>query len=128
MSNAAYIALIPLLPLAGFVLLGLFGRKYFRSFSGVIGTSLVLVSTGLALWMALTFRSHSLIILKANWLPFSPHLSIDLSVIIDPLSIMMIAVVSFISLMVHIFSLGYMKGEERFGTYYAFLEIGRAHV
>ena len=31
MPNYAYIALIPLLPLAGFVLLGMFGRKYFRS-------------------------------------------------------------------------------------------------
>src|SRR6476619_558300 len=36
---------------------------------------------------------------------------------------MMIVVVSFISLMVHIFSLGYMKGEERFSTYYCFLSL-----
>ena len=132
MPNYAYISLIPLLPLAGFVVLGLFGRKYFRSFSGVIGTVLVLISTGLALWVAyqyffgtgntaLAFRSHPLIMLKADWLPFSPHLSIDLSAIIDPISVMMITVVSLISLMVHIFSLGYMKGEERFATYYAFL-------
>jgi NADH-quinone oxidoreductase subunit L len=132
MEELAYIVLIPLLPLAGFVVLGLFGRKYFRQFSGIIGTVLVSVSTGLALWVAfqyffgtgdtaLAFRSHPLLMLKANWLPFSPHLSIDLSAIIDPISVMMIAVVSFISLMVHIFSLGYMKGEERFGTYYAFL-------
>src|ERR1700722_4490892 len=132
MPNYAYIALIPLLPLAGFIVLGLFGRKYFRSFSGVVGTGLVLVSTALALWVAyqfffgtgdaaLGFRTHSLIMLKADWLPFSPHLSIDLSAIIDPISVMMIVIVSFISLMVHIFSLGYMKGEERFGTYYAFL-------
>jgi NADH-quinone oxidoreductase subunit L len=132
MPNYADIALIPLLPLAGFVLLGLFGRRYFRRSSGVIGTGLVLVSTGLALWVAyqcflgtgsasLALRSHPFIMLKANWLPFSPHLSIDLSAIIDPISVMMIAVVSLISLMVHIFSLGYMKGEERFTTYYAFL-------
>src|SRR5580658_5482632 len=132
MPNYAYISLIPLLPLAGFVLLGLFGRRYIRSFSGAIGTGIVLVSTGLALWVAyqfffgtgdtaLAFRSHSVILFKANWLPFSPHLAIDLSAIIDPLSVMMIAVVCFISLMVHIFSLGYMKGEERFATYYSFL-------
>ena len=132
MPNYADIALIPLLPLAGFVVLGLFGRKYFQRFSGVIGTVLVLVATGLALWVAyqyffgtgnpaLAIRSHPLIMLKADWLPFSPHLSINLSAIIDPISVMMITVVSLISLMVHIFSLGYMKGEERFATYYAFL-------
>ena len=56
-----------------------------------------------------------------DWLPFSPHLSIDLSAIIDPISVMMIVVVTVVSLMVHLFSLGYMKGEERFATYYSFL-------
>ena len=131
MPNTAYIVLIPLLPLAGFVLLGLFGRRYFRRFSGVVGTAFVAVSAALALWVAyqfffgtgqtaLAFRSP-LVMLKAGWLPFSPHISIDMSAIIDPISVMMIVIVSFISLMVHIFSLAYMKGEERFATYYAFL-------
>jgi NADH-quinone oxidoreductase subunit L len=121
-----------MLPLAGFVLLGLFGKWYLRRASGVIGTGLVLVSTGLALCVAYLFffgtgdtalalRSHSLIVFKAGWLPFSPHLSIDLSAIMDPISVMMIVIVTLVSLMVHIFSLGYMKGEERFATYYSFL-------
>ncbi|HTR28104.1 MAG TPA: NADH-quinone oxidoreductase subunit L [Puia sp.] len=132
MPNAAYIACILFLPLAGFAVLGLFGRRYLRNFSGIIGTGLVMVSAGLALWLAwqcffgagdaaLAFRSHSLVVLKANWLSFSPQLSIDISAIIDPISVMMIVVVTLVSLMVHIFSLGYMKGEERFATYYAFL-------
>ena len=52
MSNYAYIAWIPLLPLAAFVVLGLFGRKYLRGFSGVIGTGVVLISAVLSLWAA----------------------------------------------------------------------------
>ena len=48
MPNATTIALIPLLPLAGFILLGLFGRKYLKSSSGLIGTALLLTSTILA--------------------------------------------------------------------------------
>jgi len=43
--------------------------------------------------------------------------------IIDPISVMMLVVVTSVSLMVHVFSLGYMKGEERFATYYAFLSL-----
>ena len=130
MPNYAYIALIPLLPLAAFVVLGLFGRKYFRGWSGVIGTLAVLISTGLSLWAAYRYffvdgivgEGHRQIVaLKYVWLSFSPGLSIDMSIILDPISVMMIVVVSFVSLMVHIFSLGYMKGEVRFGTYYAFL-------
>ena len=52
MPNATYITLIPLLPLAGFLLLGLFGRTYFKNTSGIIATTLLLISTALALYTA----------------------------------------------------------------------------
>jgi NADH-quinone oxidoreductase subunit L len=61
--------------------------------------------------------------LQYHWLQFSPDVSIDMGIVLDPISVMMLVVVSFVSLMVHIFSLGYMKGEERFATYYAFLSL-----
>src|SRR5580692_1187815 len=128
MPNSAYIVLIPLLPLAGFAILGLFGRKYFPRSSGFIGTCLVLVSTGLAFWVAYQYFSaylaggnQEIVPVRLSWLTFSPGFSIDMSVILDPISVMMIVVVTFISLMVHIYSLGYMKGEARYGTYFAFL-------
>src|ERR1019366_9334615 len=66
---------------------------------------------------------QKIIALKYTWLQFSPNVSIDMSIILDPISVMMIVVVTFVSLMVHVFSLGYMKGEERFATYYAFLSL-----
>src|SRR5882757_9883027 len=132
MPNYAYIALIPLLPLASFVVLGLFGRKYFRSFSGIIGTGVLLLCTVLSVWVAYDYFAggglvgaiyRPIVAFKMVWLQFSPGLSIDMSILLDPISMMMIVVVSFVSLMVHVFSLGYMKGEERFGTYYAFLSL-----
>ena len=46
-----------------------------------------------------------------------------MGILLDPVSVMMLGVVTFVSLMVHIFSLEYMKGEERFATYYAFLSL-----
>jgi NADH-quinone oxidoreductase subunit L len=132
MNYSSYIALIPLLPLAGFILLGLFGRKYFKSFSGIIGCTILLVSTVLALYAAYNYFFVSgkvngvyqtLIPIKYTWLNFTSSLSIDMGIILDPISVMMLVVVSFVSLMVHIFSLGYMKGEERFATYYSFLSL-----
>jgi NADH-quinone oxidoreductase subunit L len=132
MNNPLYIALVPLLPLATFVLLGLFGRKYFKNFSGTIGTAALLASTVLSLLTAYNYFFvdgkvngvyQKIIALKYTWLQFAPNVSIDMGIILDPISVMMIVVVTFISLMVHIFSLGYMKGEERFGTYYAFLSL-----
>src|SRR5687768_11002350 len=130
MNNYTYIALIPLLPLAGFVLLGLFGRKYFKNSSGIIGTGLLLISTALSLYTAYNYffidgkvddTYQTITAIKFTWLSFSENVSIDMGIILDPISVMMLVVVTFVSLMVHIFSLGYMKGEERFATYYAFL-------
>ena len=130
MPNATYIALIALLPLAGFFMLGIFGRKYFKNTSGIIGTTLLLVSTVLALYTAYGYFFEygkidgvyqKLVPLKYTWLQFSEGVSIDMGIMIDPITVMMLVVVTFISLMVHIYSLGYMKGDERFPTYYAFL-------
>ncbi len=130
MPNATFILLIVLLPLAGFVMLGIYGRKYFQNTSGIIGTTLLLISTALALYTAYGYffeygKVHGiyqkLVPLKYTWLQFSEGVSIDMGIIIDPISVMMLVVVTFISLMVHIYSLGYMKGDERFPTYYAFL-------
>ncbi|HUM96343.1 MAG TPA: NADH-quinone oxidoreductase subunit L [Chitinophagaceae bacterium] len=128
MNNISYIVLIPLLPLAGFVLLGLFGKKYFGKASGIIGTLLLFASASLAIYTAyhyfasnVTGQYQSVIALKYTWLQFSNGLSIDMGLYLDSISMMMIVVVTLISLMVHIYSLGYMKGEKRFCTYYAYL-------
>ncbi len=130
MPNVIFIVLIPLLPLAGFLLLGLFGRKYLKNASGIIGTLFLLLSAILSVYVAAGYffqygraggLYQKLIPLKYTWLEFSPGVSIDMGIILDPISVMMLVVVTFVSLMVHIYSLGYMKGEERFPTYYAFL-------
>ncbi len=130
MPNATAIALIPLLPLAGFLLLGLFGRKTFKKNSGIIGTALLLTSTILAFYTAYEYFFvygkvdgvyQKFVPFQMTWLEFSKGVSIDIGLLIDPISVMMLVVVTFVSLMVHIYSLGYMKGEERFPTYYSFL-------
>jgi len=133
MLNETYLLLIPLLPLAAFVLLGLFGRKYFNSAkreAGIIGTLLLLTSAVLALYTAYEYFFEigkvdgiyqKIIPFQFTWLEFSHGVSINMGAVIDPISVMMMVVITFVSLMVHIYSLGYMKGEERFSTYYSFL-------
>ena len=58
-----------------------------------------------------------------EWLRFSDNLSIEMGVMLDSISIMMLVVVTTVSLMVHIYSLGYMKGERGFQRYYALLSL-----
>lgn len=91
----------------------------------------MLLATGLALYVAyMYFFEHpksadgayeKIIVAKYTWLEFSKGVSIDMGILLDPITAMMLVVVTFVSLMVHIYSLAYMKGEERFPTYYAFL-------
>ena len=57
-----------------------------------------------------------------TWLPLG-HLHFDLGVLLDPISVMMLIVISTVSLMVHIYSFGYMHGEKGFQRYYAFLSL-----
>lgn len=121
--------LIPLLPLATFLLLGIFGRKHLSPISGIIGTTSMFISALLSIGAAYRFffvagDNHAQqIAWKMTWLPFSQDVSIDMGILLDPISVMMLVVVTVISLMVHIYSLGYMKGDERFATYYAFLSL-----
>ena len=58
-----------------------------------------------------------------EWLPFTETLTFNLGILLDPISVMMLIVISTVSLMVHIYSFGYMKGEKGFQRYYAFLSL-----
>jgi NADH-quinone oxidoreductase subunit L len=129
MPGAIIIALIPLLPLFSFLVLGLYGKKLFKNASGIAGTVSLLISFVIAAYTAYSYFSihqglhPAEIPFKYTWLQFNESMSIDMGILLDPISVMMIVVVTFVSLMVHIFSLGYMKGEERYPTYYAFLSL-----
>jgi NADH-quinone oxidoreductase subunit L len=132
MLSISSLLLIPLLPLACFVLLSLLGKRISAGIGGMIGTSSIFVSCVLSLITAyqyffvsgqLNATYQKIIAAKYVWLQITAGYSIDMGMILDPISVMMLVVVSFISLMVHFYSLGYMKGEERFNTYYAFLSL-----
>ena len=130
MMSTSLIILIQLLPLLTFVLIALVGRKYFPSLCGALGTLALLTAFILSATVAYDYFFvvgkvgdvyQQIIPFKMTWLQFSPNVSIDLGIILDPISVMMLVVVTLISLMVHFYSLGYMKGEERYATYYSFL-------
>jgi NADH-quinone oxidoreductase subunit L len=130
MINPLFILLVPMLPFAGFVMLGLFGRKYFKETSGIIATGLLLGSTAFSIYIAWQYFSagnpgaypHT-VAFSYTWLRFSENLSIDMGAMVDPIAVMMMVVVSFVSLMVHVYSLAYLKGEERFSTYFSYLSL-----
>lgn len=127
-----WVVLIPLLPLFSFLLLALAGRSYFKKAGTTIGTMSLLVSFIASVVVAYHYFFEigkvdgvyqKITVFKHTWLQFTSSVSIDMGILLDPISVMMIVVVTFISLMVHIYSIGYMKGEPRISTYYAFLSL-----
>lgn len=126
-----YTILILLLPLAMFLLLGLLDTKIKSHVAGIIGTLGMTVCTALAYYTAYRFFTQprvdgaypSLTPVNYEWLRFTEHLHIDLGIYLDPISVMMLVVITTISLMVHIYSMGYMHGEKGFQRYYAFLSL-----
>lgn len=126
-----YSILILALPAIMFLILGI-GGKYMKPIvSGMLGT----ISLGIITVLAyITAYQYFFVVGKVDgvyqagqtamtWLRFTDSLHIDLGVYLDPISVMMLVVITTVSLMVHIYSLGYMKGEKGFQRYYAFLSL-----
>ncbi len=117
--------LILILPLAVFLFLGLAGHKLRPGAAGIVGTVSMGVCALLSYAAAFAFSRGTLApdYLNFTWLRFSDTLHIDLGMMLDGISVMMLCVITTVSLMVHIYSLGYMKGERGFQRYYAFLSL-----
>lgn len=124
--------LILLLPFLSFLTLGIGGKWMTHRTAGLIGTVVLGVVTVLSYCTAWSYFTAprladgtyaTLMPYNFTWLPFSERLSIDLGILLDPISVVMLIVISTVSLMVHIYSFGYMKGERGFQRYYAFLSL-----
>ena len=127
---------ILLLPLISFLVIGLpefLNKKYAWSHktAGLIGTCSLGLVTVLSYFTAFQYFTSprladgtlaTLVPYNFTWLPLG-HLHFDLGVLLDPISVMMLIVISTVSLMVHIYSFGYMHGEKGFQRYYAFLSL-----
>ena len=122
MENALW--LIPFLPFAGFLLNGLLGKKLSESLSGLIasatiGASFVLGLLSLNAYMENHETLHQVMF---TWLSFG---SFDVSVAytLDALSLVMVLVVTGVGFLIHVYSIGYMKGDPGIQRYFAYLNL-----
>ena len=127
----SYSFLILLLPALSFLVLGLCGMKMSHKLAGLIGTTVLGVVTVISYVVAFTYYTsprladgsyQAVVPFNFTWLPLG-NLHFDMGILLDPISVMMLIVISTVSLMVHIYSFGYMHGEKGFQRYYAFLSL-----
>jgi NADH-quinone oxidoreductase subunit L len=123
MTQYAY--LIPFWPLLGFALIVFFTNRN-QKVSSLLATSMVGISWLMSvtvLWEALHAEGATEIAFTWMALPGWLGWTISMGVLVDPLSAMMVAMVTTVSLMVHIYSLGYMHGEKHFSRFFEFLNL-----
>src|SRR3990172_3304021 len=121
--------LIPLLPAAGAVVNGLVGIRYFsRTVAGLVACATMAGALGLSVWAFVGLlglpagaRAHDVTI--AQWIPAMPLMTahgigsfeVPWTVRLDPLSALMILVVTGVGLLIHVYSIAYMHEEPRGG-------------
>ncbi|MBA4410890.1 MAG: NADH-quinone oxidoreductase subunit L [Bacteroidota bacterium] len=132
MTGYTYTVFILIIPLVIFLITGLMGMKWKPIVSGVIGTAGMGISFVLSLLAAASYffgGTHgaegfqTIIPFEITWLRLTESLIIKMGILLDPISVMMLVVVTTVSFMVHLYSLGYMKGEGGFARFYSFLSL-----
>ncbi|MGQ9745571.1 MAG: NADH-quinone oxidoreductase subunit L [Dissulfurimicrobium sp.] len=122
-----YIFLIPFFPLLGFILNGLFGKRLGKTFVSYVGCA----SVGAAFITSLLVANdifaklpehRRLVQTLWTWMAVGDF-HIDLSFMVDQLSCVMILVVTGISFLIHIYSIGYMHEDESYWRYFAYLNM-----
>ncbi|WJQ07042.1 NADH-quinone oxidoreductase subunit L [Geobacillus stearothermophilus] len=117
MMNLAWV--VPLFPLCSFALLLLFGRKWGKA-SAYVGIAATLLSMLAAIGVLADRLGGTTHEVNWTWMTVG-DVTLTAGVSVTALNAWMLAVVAVVSWLVHIYSQGYMAGDERFSTFYAYL-------
>jgi NADH-quinone oxidoreductase subunit L len=124
---AELVWLIPAFPLAGFLLILLFGRRLGDPKSGWLATAMVFASFAVAVGVYFDLlgreaEERSTVVTLFSWVPVG-SLQVDLAFLADPLSIAMSLFVTFIAGLIHMFAIGYMHGDPKFSKFFLYLNL-----
>lgn len=119
MLNNAW--LMPLFPLIAFVLLLGFGRRL-RESSAIVGILATLAPLVMAVFAVVESVGGNQVHVAFEWLNIGDGV-LTMGFQVDALNAMMLFVVSLVSFLVHVYSRGYMEGDERFHVFYAYLAL-----
>ncbi len=114
--------LIPLFPLTGWLLWGLFG-KYFKGYAGYAASAFIGISFILSVILFfIVSYTHGFTSTLYPWI-HAANFKVGVSAVVDRLSVIMLIMVTGVSTLVHIYSIGYMQGDKGFSRYFSFLNL-----
>jgi len=115
--------LIPLLPLASFIITGLFGKRYFKEKSHYLSVAAVAVSWLLSMYLIIQVeRGEELHWNIYSWI-VAGNFKVEVGLLVDQLTAVMLLVVSTVGFMVHVYSIGYMHGDGGYYRFFAYLNL-----
>jgi NADH-quinone oxidoreductase subunit L len=119
--------LIPAFPLAGFLLILMFGRRLGDPASGYLASAMVLASFVVSVGayfdlLSMSDEDRSHIETLFSWVPVDT-LQIDMAFLADPLSITMCLFVTGTGLLIHLFAIGYMHGDPKFSKFFLYMNL-----
>src|SRR5579872_949410 len=122
-----YAVWIPLLPLLGWVVNGLWGQRWCRRPVDAVacGTVVAAFAVGLALLRALSALPPDARHVEVDlyrWFAAGP-VAVPMRLLVDPLSVVMVLVVTGVGALIHIYSVGYMGDDDGFARYFAYLNL-----
>ncbi|MCX6280850.1 MAG: NADH-quinone oxidoreductase subunit L [Bacteroidetes bacterium] len=120
------VALIPLLPLLGFIILGLGYRSIPKRVASILGPGTIMASFILSIIVLFNYLAspipHPTFYHLAPWLSFSGF-SVGFDFLIDPLSILMMLIITGVGFIIHVYSAGYMSHDEGFNRFFAYMNL-----
>ncbi|MBI3511642.1 MAG: NADH-quinone oxidoreductase subunit L [Bacteroidetes bacterium] len=114
--------LIPLLPLIGFAIIGLGGKKLSKTIVSSIGCGSVLLAFALALGIFFQLHGHAQDVRVMDWI-VTGNMHVDLAFLIDPLSVQFLLIITGVGFLIHVYSTGYMKDDENYDRFFAYMNL-----
>ena len=128
--NPYLMLLICIIIFIGFFILAIYGKRNFKKNAGILSTSIMIVSTIAIFFMGYNYFFNIPIqqevynvlpIYYIEWVKISHSLVVNFGFYLDSLSFVMLILIGFISTMVNIYSIKYMKGEERYPHFFSYI-------
>jgi NADH-quinone oxidoreductase subunit L len=122
-----FVWLIPVLPLIGFLINGLYGKRLPKNLVGIIGAGVIGLSFALTISIFLEFlklpaAARPVEKVVFTWIAAGAF-SAPFGFLVDPLALIMLLVVSGVSFIIHVYSVGYMHDDPGFPRYFSYLNL-----
>jgi NADH-quinone oxidoreductase subunit L len=123
--------LIPALPFFSFLVVGLFVRPLSKKASGLIATLSIFAAAACAYTLAWEYyrlyppgaEHPAIVVWSFEWLKYDEGLAVSAGVLIDPIAALLLVVVTTVSALVHLYSIGYMHADDGRGRFFTYLNL-----